>query len=130
MFCKKGVSEVFHIVFFGGVSQVLHKYFFKDLPRFSEHLFSRTALKCCLSSVIYKYRRLWMSFERSCIYTEIAFNENCRFIWLGKVIFVFRVLLLRLFPSLIFYGEILQQFDQIDHPLFYLPVIHCKIAKI
>ena len=52
--CFGGISHVF----FGGISQLLHSYLFKDLPRFSEHLFSRTALKCCLSSVIYKYGRL------------------------------------------------------------------------
>ena len=84
--CFRGISHVF----FGGISQVLHRYFFKRLPRFSEQLFSRTALKCCLSSIIYKYGRLWMSFERSCIYMEIVFNRNCwGFFWLGKVIFVF-----------------------------------------
>ena len=48
---------------------------------------------------------------------------------LEKVMFVFRVLLLLLFPSLIIYREILQQFDQIDPSRFYLLVIHCKILK-
>ena len=51
VFC--GFGGISH-VFFGGISQVTHRYLFKDLPRFSEHLFSRTALKCCLRSVIYK----------------------------------------------------------------------------
>ena len=97
--CFGGISHLF----FGGISQVLHRYFLKDLSRFSEQLSSRTALKCCLSSVIYKYGRLCMSFELSCIYIEIVFNENCRVFWLGKVIFVFRVLFLLLFRNLIFY---------------------------
>ena len=78
--CFGGISHVF----FGGISQVLHRYFFKDLPRFLEQLFSRTALKCFLSSVIYKYGRLWMSFELPWICMEIAFKENCRFFWLEK----------------------------------------------
>ena len=73
--CFGGISHVF----FGAISQGLHRYFFKDLPRFLEHLFSRTALKCCLSSVIDKYGRLCMSFERLWICMEIAFKENCRF---------------------------------------------------
>ena len=98
----KGVSEVFHIYLLEVFHRCFTGIFFKDLPRFSEHHFSRTALKCCLSSVIYKYGRLWMSFERSCIYMEIVFNENCRLFWLGKAIFVFRVLFLLFFPSLIF----------------------------
>ena len=54
---KKCFGDISH-VFFGGISQVLRGYCFKDLPRFSEHLFSRAALKCCFSSVIYKYGRL------------------------------------------------------------------------
>ena len=62
--CFRGISHVF----FGGISQVLHRYFSKDLPKFSEHLLSRKTLKCCMSSAIHKYERLWMSFGRSCIY--------------------------------------------------------------
>ena len=49
---KRCFGDISH-VFFGSISQVLHRYFSKDLPRFSEQRFSRTALKCCLSSVIY-----------------------------------------------------------------------------
>ena len=124
--CFKGISHVF----FGGIWQELHWYFFKDLRRFSEHPFSRIALKCFLSSIIYIYRRLWMSFQCSCIYMEIVFNKNCQGFLAWKVVFVFWVLFLLLFPSWIFHWEILQQFNQIDHPHFYLLVIHSKIVKI
>ena len=41
-----------------------------------------------------------------------------------------RVLPLLLFPSLIFYCEILQQLNQTDDSHFYFLVVHCKYVKI
>ena len=89
VFC--GFGGISH-VFFGGISQVTHRYLFKDLPRFSEHLFSRTALKCCLRSVIYKCgENCGWFFNFLCLYIEIVLNENCRFFGLEKWFLYFQI---------------------------------------
>ena len=99
VFC--GFAGISH-VFFGGISQVTHRYLFKDLPRFSEHLFSRTALKCCSQCYLQMWGKLWMIFELSVFIYGNSVKWKLPFFWLKKVIFVFPDLFL-LFPSLIIY---------------------------
>ena len=103
VFCKKGVS--------GGISHVFLEVFHR-------------CFTCVFSKVCLNFKNTFF-LEQLSNAAWVVLSTNTKdyygWLWFGKVIFAFRILFLLLFPSLIFYLEILQQFDQIYRSSSLLP---------